>query len=259
MEWNLFNYEEILSQPKKPKNQKKKYTDKDYREYIIENFKADYTNKVFFNIVLDGYFNGHDWYENEIDPKVQLKYFKELYSGFKYHFQNDHITIFSMKRKYDNAPEEYSVYAAIKGDYIVEFPPIKDLLKEKLCAPACAIWWYNADGTRADLNKFESNTKGQQNYLKFHNEEEKQQWIDFVKNGNEIINPNPKLKEYSFGEWWNDRREYYFFYKMKIHKFGNPNRVLEKHVIDSFTDYEFTLLQMINYFNSLQTSAQGCK
>lgn len=255
MEWNLFNYEEILSQPKKHKNQKKKYTDKDYREYIIENFKADYTNKVFFNIVLDGYFNGHDLYENEIDPKVQLKYFKELYSGFKYHFQNDHITIFSMKRKYDNAPEEYSVFAAIKGDYIVEFPPIKDLLKEKLCAPACAIWWYNADGTRADFDKFESNMKCQQHYLTFHNEEEKQQWIDFVKNGNEIINPNPKLKEYSFGEWWNDRREYYFFYKMKIHKFGNPNRVLEKHVIDSFTDYEFTLLQMINYFNSLQTSA----
>lgn len=255
MEWNLFNYEEILSQPNKPKNQKKKYTDKDYREYIIENFKADYTNKVFFNIVLDGYFNGHDWYENEIDPKVQLKYFKELYSGFKYHFQNDHITIFSMKRKYDNAPEEYSVFAAIKGDYIVEFPPIKDLLKEKLCAPACAIWWYNADGTRADFDKFESNMKCQKHYLKFHNEEEKQQWIDFVKNGNEIINPNPKLKEYSFGEWWNDRREYYFFYKMKIHKFGNPNRVLEKHVIDNFTDYEFTLLQMINYFNSLQTSA----
>ena len=255
MEWNLFNYEEILSQPKKPKKKNKKYTDKDYREYIIENFKADYTNKVFFNIVLDRYFSGHDWYENEIDPKEQLKYFKELYSSFKYHFQNDHITIFSMKRKYDNAPEEYSVFAAIKGDYIVEFPLIKDLLKEKLCAPACAIWWYTSDGTRVDLNKFESNTKGQQNYLTFHSEEEKQQWIDFVNNGNEIIKPNPNFKEYSFGEWWKDRREYYFFYKMKIHKFGNPNRVFQKHIIDSFTDYEFTLLQMINYFNSLQTSA----
>ena len=46
MEWNLFNYEEILN---KPKVQKKKYTEKEYREYIIENFKADYTNKVFFN------------------------------------------------------------------------------------------------------------------------------------------------------------------------------------------------------------------
>ena len=255
MEWNLFNYEEILSQSKKPIKQKKKYTDKDYREYIIENFKADYTNKVFFNIVLDRYFSGHDWYVQEVDPKEQLSYFKELYSSFKYHFQNEHITIFSMKRKYDNAPEEYSVFAAIKGDYIVEFPPIKDLLKEKICAPACAIWWYNSDGTRVDLNKFEYNTKGHQNYLTFHNEEEKQQWIDFIKNGNEIINPNPKLKDYSFGEWWKDRREYYFFYKMKIHKFGNPNRVYQKHIIDSFADYEFTLLQMINYFNSLQTSA----
>ena len=236
MEWNLFNYEEILN---KPKVQKKKYTEKDYREYIIENFKADYTNKVFFNIVLDRYFSGHDWYEQEVEPKEQLAYFKELYSSFTYHFQNDLITIFSLKHKYDNAPDEYSVFAALKGDYIVEFPPIKDLLKEKLCAPACAIWWYNADGTRADFLKYESNTKGQQHYL--------------------IINPNPKLKEYSFGEWWRDRREYYFFYKMKIHKFGESGRVASqvkiKRVVDSFTDYEFTLLQMINYFNSLQTSA----
>lgn len=256
MEWNLFNYEEILN---KPKEQKKKYTEKEYREYIIENFKADYTNKVFFNIVLDRYFSGHGWYEQEVEPKEQLVYFKELYSSFTYHFQNDLITIFSLKHKYDNAPDEYSVFAALKGDYIVEFPPIKDLLKEKLCAPACAIWWYNADGTRADFLKYESNTKGQQHYLTFHSEEEKQQWIDFVKNGNEIINPNPKLKEYSFGEWWRDRREYYFFYKMKIHKFGESGRVdsqvKTKRVIDSFTDYEFTLLQMINYFNSLQTSA----
>lgn len=252
MEWNLFNYEEILN---KPKVQKKKYTEKDYREYIIENFKADYTNKVFFNIILDRYFSGHDWYEQEIEPKEQLAYFKELYSNFTYHFQNDLITIFSLKHKYDNAPDEYSVFAALKGDYIVEFPPIKDLLKEKLCAPACTIWWYNEDGTRADFLKYEYNTKEQQHYLTFHSEEEKQQWIDFVKNGNEIINPNPNLKEYSFGEWWRDRREYYFFYKMKIHKFGNSKRVFEKHVIDSFTDYEFTLLQIINYFNSLQTSA----
>jgi hypothetical protein len=46
---------------------------------------------------------------------------------------------------------------------------------------------------------------------------------------------------------------------MKIHKFGESGRVDSqvkiKRVIDSFTDYEFTLLQMINYFNSLQTSA----
>ena len=72
MEWNLFNYEEILN---KPKVQKKKYIEKEYREYIIENFKADYTNKVFFNIVLDRYFSGHDWYEQEIEPKEQLAYF----------------------------------------------------------------------------------------------------------------------------------------------------------------------------------------
>ena len=251
MEWNLFTFEDVLNKPKIEVN---KYTDKDYREYIKKQFKADYYNQMFFNIVLDSEFSGHDDFKYSIEPKEQLIFFKELYSSFTYHFQNDLITIFSLKHKYDNAPDDYSVFVAVKDDFIIEFPRIQDLLKEKLCAPACAIWWYNADGTRADSKKYEYNTKGQQNYLTFHNEEEKQQWIDFVKNGNEIINPNPNLKEYSFNEWWRDRREYYFFYKLKIHKYGERRAFLAKNkrIIDSFTDYEFTMLQMINYFSQEQ-------
>ena len=164
-----------------------------YKDGDNKNGESELAGKTFFktdeNFKINNFFDFCTRYLKK-EPKEQLAYFKELYSSFTYHFQNDLITIFSLKHKYDNAPDEYSVFAALKGDYIVEFPPIKDLLKEKLCAPACAIWWYNADGTRADFDKFESNTKGQQHYLTFHSEEEKQQWIDFVKNGNEIINPN---------------------------------------------------------------------
>jgi hypothetical protein len=167
MEWNLFTYEEVLN---KPKIEVKKYTDKDYREYIKKQFKADYYNQMFFNIVLDSEFSGDGDFRYSIEPKEQLIFFKELYSSFTYHFQNDFITIFSLKHKYDNAPDDYSVFVAVKDDFIIEFPRIQDLLKEKLCAPACAIWWYNADGTRADMSKYLNLT-----------EEENAIWHDFVR------------------------------------------------------------------------------
>ena len=76
MEWNLFTYEEVLNKPKIEVN---KYTDKDYREYIKKQFKADYYNQMFFNIVLDSEFSGHDDFECTIEPKEQLIFFKELY------------------------------------------------------------------------------------------------------------------------------------------------------------------------------------
>lgn len=236
MEWNLFTFEDVLN---KPKIEVKKYTDKDYREYIKKQFKADYHNQMFFNIVLDSEFSGHDDFKYSIEPKEQLIFFKELYSSFTYHFQNDLITIFSLKHKYDNAPDDYSIFVAVKDDFIVEFPRIQDLLKEKLCAPACAIWWYNADGTRADMSKYLNLT-----------DEENAIWHEFVEKGNEIINPKTTA-QFSYSEWWRDRREYYFFYKLKIHKYGERRAFLAKNkkIIDSFTDYEFTMLQMINYFN----------
>ena len=232
MEWNLFNFEEVLN---KPKIEVKKYTDKEYREYIKEHFKADYYNQMFFNIVLDSYF-GHDW-ESTVKPQEQLIFFKELYSSFTYHLQTDEITIFSLKHKYDNAPDDYSVFAKIKDDFIIEFPRVQDLFKEPLCAPACGIWWYNADGIRADMNKYLNLT-----------DEENAIWHDFVENGNEIINPKT-TSQFSYSEWWRDRREYYFFYKLKIHKYGKPNRVFDKHIADWFSDYEFRLIDMFNYWN----------
>ena len=234
MEWNLFTFENVLN---KPKEEKKTYTDIEYREYIKKNFKADYYNEMFFNIVLDSYFGGHDWWHHTIEPKEQLAYFKEIYSSFTYHLQTDEITIFSLKHKYDNAPEDYSVFVKVNDDFIVEFPRVQDLFKEQLCAPACAIWWYNADGTRADMSK----------YLNLTNEESVI-WRNFVHCGNEIINPKDS-STYSYSEWWRDRREYYFFYKLKIHKYGKPNRVFDKHIYDNFADYTFTLLDMFNYFH----------
>lgn len=237
MEWDLFNYEKVIEEViNKPKIEVKKYTDKDYREYIEKHFKADYCNRVFYNIVLSSYFGGHDWLESTVKPQEQLQYFKQIYSSFTYHFQNDEITIFSCKHKYDNAPDDYSVFVAVKDDLIVEFPRVQDLFKEPLCAPACAIWFYNADGVRVEAH----------NYLNF-TDEEKAIWKDFVQNGNEIINPKD-TSAFSYSEWWRDRREYYFFYKLKIHKFGKAGRVFDKHNADWFSDYEFTLLDMYNYY-----------
>ena len=234
MSWDLFSYQEELE---KAKNKPVTYTNEEYRNYIIDNFKPAYNNSVFYNIVMTSYFS-QNWYESTVTPQEQLEYFKQLYDSFCYHLQTEEITIFSMKHKYNNAPDEYSVFVAVKNDFILELTRVKDLFKESLCAPACAINWFNADGTQADISKVLTMTQ-----------EEKEIWLDFVKNGNEIINPK-ETKEFSFSEWWKDRREFYCFYKLKLHKYGKPCRVFEKHKYDNFADYTFTLLDMFNYFSS---------
>lgn len=234
MEWNLFTYLDSLD---KKTNEIKKYSCKEYREYIKENFKAEYNNKVFYNILISSYFS-NNWHESTVTPEEQLDYFKELYSGFTYHFQNNEVSIFSLKHKYDKSPDEYSLFIHVFGDFIVELPRVKDLFKEKQCAPACSIWWFNEDGTAADMGKYLNLT-----------EEEKQEWIKFVETANEIIKP-VDTKQFSFSEWWRDRREYYFFYKMQLHKFGKAGRVFKKHTYDNFADYEFTFMDLYNYFHS---------
>lgn len=231
MEWNLFTYEEIIEQNKKPPVT---YTDKQYREYIKEHFKPTYMNQMFYNIVMCGFY--HDW-ESTVPPQEQLEWFKMQYNNFTYHLQTDEITLFSLKHEWDNAAEEYSLFIKIKDDFIVELPRVKDLFHDSQCMPACAINWYNQDGTSADMSK----------YLNLTNEE-KEIWCDFVKNKNEIINPKD-TSSYSFSEWWRDRREYFSFYKLKLHKFGKPCRVFEKHTYDNFADYTFTFMDLFNYYH----------
>ena len=230
MAWDLFSYQEELE---KEKIKPVKYNNKQYREYIEANFKPDYYNKKFYNILLTSYFK-NDWFESSVTPEEQLEWFKQLYSGFTYHLQNDKVSIFSLKHKYSNTDDEYSLFVHIFGDYIVEFPRVKDLFHEKQCAPACSINWYGEDGSRLE------------NCLNF-TEEEQQVWKAFVEAGNEIINP-VDTKAFSFSEWWRDRREYYFFYKMQLHKFGKYGRVFDKHTYDCFADYEFNFMDLYNYF-----------
>lgn len=241
MEWNLFTYEEVLN---KPKDTTIYYTDADYRNYIKEHFKPVYYNEVFYNIVMNQYFC-YEGFKSKVEPKEELEYFKTLYNNFTYHFQNEELTIFSLKRVYSNHPEEYSLFINVHGDFIVELPPVKDLFNERQCAPACAIWWFNPDGTAADMNKYLTLTP-----------EEKEIWVDFVKNKNEIINPKD-TKAFSYSEWWQDRREYYFFCKLKLHRFGKFGRVDDKHNADWFSDYEFTLKELIYYLTDKQEVANA--
>lgn len=231
MEWNLFTYEEVIEQSKKPPVT---YTDKQYREYIKEHFKPSYMNQMFYNIVMCGFY--HDW-ESSVIPQEQLEWFKRQYNNFTYHLQTDEITLFSLKHEWDNAEEEYSLFIKIADDFIVELPRVKDLFHEVQCMPACAINWYNPDGTRADISKVLVLTN-----------EEKETWIDFVKNANEIINPK-ETSSFSYSEWWKDRREYFSFYKLKLHKFGKPCRVFEKHIYDNFADYTFTFMDLFNFYH----------
>ncbi len=233
MEWNLFTYLDSLD---KKTNEIKKYSCKEYREYIKENFKAEYNNKVFYNILISKYFS-HDWYNSTITPKEQLQYFKSLYSTFCHHFQNEDITIFSFKTKYENSETEYHIFVHVHDDFIIEFPSIKDLFKDTIQIPAACITWYKENGTFAE------------NYLNLSNEESFT-WHNFVQCAGEIINPK-ETPNFNFYEWWKDRREYFFFYKLKIHKYGKYGRVFDKHTYDCFADYTFKLVDLINYFHDL--------
>lgn len=241
MQLDLFTYLEELERPKK---KIKTYTNEEYVKYITENFKPSYFNKLFYNIIITKYFS-KNWLESTITPKEQLEYFEQLYNSFCYHLQTDEITIFSMKHKYNNAPDEYSVFVSVSNDFILELPAVKDLFHDELCLPACAINWFNQDGTFADGSKVLSLTS-----------EEKEKWLDFVNNKNEIIIPKD-TSSFSFSEWWRDRREYYSFCKLKIHKYGKPCRVFDKHVYDNFADYKFYLIDMFNYFHDNTKEAGG--
>ena len=235
MEWNLFNYQEILDSKKVQPKKKKEYTQKECREYIEANFNPTYFNKVFFNILLDSYYS-NDWLTSKVTPQEQLQWFKKLYNNFTYHLQTDEITLFSLKHDYDNAPAEYSLFIMLDDDYILECPRVKDLLYEENSLPACGIWWYNRDGTRAT------------DYLTLTTEESVI-WRNFVHCSGEIINPK-ETKENSYSEWWMDRREYYCFYKLKLHKFGKYGRVFDKHTYDCFCEYTFTFIDLFNYYHN---------
>lgn len=240
MDWNLFTFQDILDREQK-KAKIKTYTDKEYREYVVANFKQPYTNNVFFNILLEKEFSVGDYFKSTLEPKEQLEHFTKLYNTLTYHFQNDYITLFSYKSEYSNSETEYHLFAAVKDDYIIEFPSVKDLFNGNQCMPACAINWYNADGKRVCGD-----------YLKFK-DNEKEIWEKFIEQEKEIIPPvDPDDKKSKNLEWWKDRREYYAFYKLRVHKYGKPCRVFEKHKCDYFSDYTFTLKNMVYYYSEVE-------
>lgn len=159
------------------------------------------------------------------DLEHEWKLFKKIFDSFCYHYFSEAITIMSWQLS-----GSYHVFAIPKNDpFIVEFPPIDNLLKDELCAPACAINWLNKDGTKAT------------DYL--------------VRKENEILTDEIRqpvdTKQMNFSEWRRDRREYYFFNILKIHKFGKSGRVDKNQNYDCFTNYTWTLPQMVEYYKSV--------
>ena len=163
-----------------------------------------------------------NWLHDDEDIKKYFKTFVKVYNSFTYHIYNEDLIVMSYK-----PCDAYHVLLIPSNDnLIVELPPITNL-KDELCAPACAIDWYYKDGTRADMS----------DYL---NRKEHEIITD------EIRHPVDD-KVMSFSEWRRDRREYYFFNIIKLHKFGKGGRV-SKYKYDTFTNYTWTLWDMANYY-----------
>ena len=157
------------------------------------------------------------------DIKKYFKTFTKTFNSFCYHIYTDDLVVMSYK-----PVDAYHVIMIPKNDdLIVELPPITTL-KEELCAPACAIDWYYKDGTRADM----------QDYL--------------IKKENEIITEEIRQPvdsdKMSFSEYRKDRREYYFFNIIKLHKFGKSGRVSKDFKYDTFTNYTWTLWDIASYY-----------
>lgn len=149
------------------------------------------------------------------------KGFKEVYNSFCWHLWNEELKIISYK-----ANGRYHLLYIPKNDpFIVETTPVENLLKDYTCAPACAITWYNKDGTLAT------------DFLKYREGEELTKEIRYPKD----------TKNFNYSEYFKDRREYYFFNVLKVHKFGKNDRVSANPTHDSFTDYRWRLLDISTY------------
>ena len=60
----------------------------------------------------------------------------------------------------------------------------------------------------------------------------------------------PREEEiYNFYSNRKDRRNYYFFNLLKLHKYGNVEETFKYYPVADFAMYEFTLLDMIDYFS----------
>lgn len=205
----------------------KGFSYREVRKYIEEQYKRhiDYKNSFMKNIVMG-------WlYPTSLDECCtvknlddEFKRFKKIYSSFNYHFQNEKITIMSYK-----ISDVYRVLIIPANDDLVLEPSfVKDLFKDDLCAPACAIEWYNKDGTR--------------NYGEYLTGKQNESWTL----PDEIKKPVDS-KESSFTEYYKDRRQYYFFNILQVHKYGKRGRVSNMKY-DCFTNYSWKLTDMIQYF-----------
>lgn len=219
----VFNIFDFLN-PKDEEPKEKFYGYDETREYILAQCKKDglenqlYLNIAFKNCLAPAW---ESWFKTK-SMENTYKEFKEAYDSFCWHLWNKELKIISYKVD----GEYHLLYIPENDPFILESTSVKDLLKDYTCAPACAITWYNKDGTFAT------------DYLHYRDGEELTK---------EIRQPK-STKQMSFTEYYRDRREYYFFNVLKIHKFAKKGRVDEKLDYDTFTNYSWRLIDITNYY-----------
>lgn len=218
--FNIFDFLE----PKQEKDQDKEYSYKEIKDYVLVSAYNDDLDDLFKLSITTQAVLPKGLAECYKSKSLEKEYenFKEVYNSFCWHLFNDKLKIISYKKD-----DEYHLLYIPKNDpFIVETTPVKDLLTDYTCAPACAITWYNKDGTFAT------------DYLNYRDGEELTK---------EIRQPK-STKQMCYAEYYKDRREYYFFNVLKVHKFGKNDRVSANPTYDSFTNYRWRLIDITNYF-----------
>lgn len=214
---NIFDFLES----KQEKDQDKEYSYEEIKEHILFSAYNDNLDDLFKLTITMQVVLPADWYKSKSLEK-EYENFKEVYNSFCWHLFNENLKIMSYKKD-----DEYHLLYIPKDDpFIVETTPVKDLLKDYTFAPACAITWFNKDGIRAN------------DYLQYR---EGEVLTD------EIVQPKDS-KNMSFADYYRDRREYYFFNVLKVHKFGKNDRVNVKPTYDSFINYRWRLIDITNYY-----------
>lgn len=190
------------------------------KEYIKKRFFDDnmpYIDFVYNIILCDFYSNMWCRYTGSLNEDYD--FFKDIYLTFEKIFSNEKILIFRLCG---------FVYIRLFNDFIVKLCSSSTGL---LCAPACSITWYNFDGTFTN------------DFMRLNDNE-------FITSEIKLYGTSKQEKEYNFNYVRSDRRNYYFFNLLGIHKYGRYRKGLEDLVIDSFVRYEFDLKDLINYFSN---------
>lgn len=212
--WDFLN-------PKVEEPKEKFYGYDETREYILKRAKQDnLENQFYLNIAFNKCLakTWKVWFKTKSMEKTYKK-FKEVYDSFCWHLWNKDLKIMSYK-----CNGQYHLLFIPENDpFILEPTPINSL-EDEMCAPACMITWYNKDGSYAN------------DFLNYREGEELTKEITYPK----------EKKNCSYSEYYRDRREYYFFNILKMHKYGKRGRVGEDY--DTFTEYTWTLRKITTYF-----------